>query len=145
MGDVLRIGDQVFGEAAVFGVAAELGFAAEDDRELQPGVFADCLGVGVDLHGEFAGRRDDDGARRVFRPRGRGRLGEQPVEQCDQERGRLAGAGLRLARYVVSGEGLRQGLLLNRRTAGEAEFGQAPLHGFRDVQGFKSELTEMGV
>ena len=41
--------------------------AAEHDRELQAGVLADRFGVGVDLHREFAGRRDDDRARRVLR------------------------------------------------------------------------------
>ena len=39
--------------------------SAEHDGELEAGIFADAFGVGVDLHREFARRRDDDGARRV--------------------------------------------------------------------------------
>ena len=119
--------------------------AAEHDRELKAGVFADALGVGVDLHGEFARRRDHDGARRVDRSIGGSRIGEQAIEQCDEERCRLARAGLRLARHVAAGERQGQGLRLNRRAAREAEFGNTPFHGFRDVERIECELTEMGV
>src|SRR5882724_573731 len=42
--------------------------AAEHDGELEAGVFADAEGVGVNLHGELARRRDDDGAGGVDRP-----------------------------------------------------------------------------
>jgi hypothetical protein len=43
------------------------------------------------------------------------------------------------------GERHRQGLRLNRRAAGKAEFGDAPLQGFGDVRGIECKLTEMGV
>jgi hypothetical protein len=98
----------------------------------------------MNLHGELARRRDDDGARRSTPGRG-ARIGQQPVEQRDEERGGLAGAGLRLARHVAAGEGHGQSLRLNGGAAGVAQFGNAPLQGFGDVEGFERELTEMGV
>ena len=49
--------------------------AAEHDGELEAGVLADAFGVGMDLHREFARRRDDDGARRVDGPIGAPRIG----------------------------------------------------------------------
>ena len=119
--------------------------AAEHDGELETGVLADAFGIGMDLHGEFARRRDHDGARRVERPVRRRRVGQQAIEQGDEKRRRLAGAGLRLARHVAAGERQGQGLRLNRRAARVAEFGDTPLHGFRDVEGIECELTEMGV
>ena len=73
------------------------------------------------------------------------RVGQQAVEQGDEERRRLAGAGLRLAGHVAAGERHGQGLRLNRRAAGIAEFGDAPLQGFGDVERIEGELTEMGV
>ena len=119
--------------------------AAEYDRELEPRVFADAFGIGVDLHGKFARRCDDDGARRIHRHVGRLRLGQQAIEQGDEKRRRLAGAGLRLARDVAAGERDRQGLRLNGRAAGVAKVGNTSLHGFRNIQGLERELTEMGV
>ena len=76
---------------------------------------------------------------------GDARVGQQAVEQGDEERCGLAGAGLRLTRHVAAGKRQRQGLRLNGRAAGEAEFGDAPLQGFGDVEGIERELTEMGV
>ena len=72
-------------------------------------------------------------------------IGQQTIEQGDEERGRLAGAGLRLARDIAAGERQRQGLRLNRGAAGVAEFGDALLQGLGDVEGIERELTEMGV
>ena len=100
--------------------------AAEHDRELEPRVFRDALGIGVDLHRELPGRRDDDGAGSVYRPIRRAGIGQQPVEERDQKRRGLPGAGLRLAGHVLALEGERQGLRLDRRAAGEAEFGDTP-------------------
>ena len=101
--------------------------------------------VGMDLNREFARRRDDDGARRIDRAVGRGRVGQQAIEQRDEKGRGLAGAGLRLARHVAAREGDRQRLRLNGRGTGKALFGDTPLHGFGDIQGIESKLTEMGV
>ena len=119
--------------------------AAEYDGELQAGVLADSQCVGMNLHREFARRRDDDGARRILRPVGRARIGQQAVEQGDEKGGRLAGAGLGLTRHVASLEGHGQSLRLNGGATGIAQFGNAPLQGFGDVEGFERKLTEMGV
>ncbi len=119
--------------------------SAENDRQLQSGVFADAHGVGMNLHGEFARRRDDDGARCILRPIGRAGIGQQAVEQRDEERRRLTGPRLRLARHIAAGKRHGQRLRLNGGAAGIAEFGNTPLQGFGDVEGFERELTEMGV
>ncbi len=47
------------------------------------------------------------------------RLRQQPVEHRDEERGGLAGAGLRLAGDVAAGERERQRQRLDRRAARE--------------------------
>ncbi len=99
----------------------------------------------MNLHREFARRRDDDGAGGVDRPVLGGGVGQQAVEQSDEEGGRFTGAGLSLTRHIAAGEGHGQGLRLNGGTAGIAQFGNAPLQGFGDVEGFERELTEMGV
>ncbi len=88
--------------------------------------------VGMDLDGEFARGRDDDGARCVDRAVGRGGVGQQAIEQRDEKCRGLAGAGLRLARHVAAREGDRQRLRLNRRRTGKALFGDTALHGFGD-------------
>ena len=72
-------------------------------------------------------------------------VGQQAIKEGDEERRRLARAGLRLTRDVAAGERQGQGLRLNRRASGVTEFGDAPLHGFGDVEGIERELTEMGV
>ncbi len=98
-----------FEDAALFLVVD----AAEHDRELEAGVLADAFCIGVNLHGKLARRRDDDGARRIARPIRRRRIGEQAVEQRDEEGRRLAGAGLGLACHVAAFEGHGQSLRLN--------------------------------
>ena len=94
--------------------------AAEHDRERQAGVPANDGGILVDLHREFAGRRDDQRAHRGGRFAGCGRFVEQRLIQRDQEGGGLAGAGLRLAGDVAPGERDRQGLGLDRRAQGKS-------------------------
>src|SRR5258706_8375960 len=118
---------------------------AEHDGELETGELADAFGVGVNLHREFARRRDDDGPGRVDGPVRRAGIGQQPVEQRDEKGGRLTGARLSLTRHVAAGEGYGQRLRLNGGTAGVAQFGNAPLQGFGDVEGFERELTETRV
>ena len=82
---------------------------------------AEHLGVVVDLHRELARRRDDQarGSRSSARPGGGGCVSSVLVQR-DQERGGLAGAGLRLAGDVAAGERERQGLRLDRRAQRES-------------------------
>src|SRR5207245_10276273 len=93
-------------DAAVHGVDRERGGLAEEPR------------VRRDLHDELARRRDDERPRRG-RPSGAA-VREEAGEDRDQERRRLAGAGLGLAGDVAPGERERQDLLLDRGTVGEA-------------------------
>ena len=101
--------------------------------------------VGVDLHRELAGRRNDDGARRVGGSIRHAGMGQQAIEQSDEERRGLSRAGLRLSRHVAARERQGQGLCLDRRASREAELGDAPLQGFGDIERIECELTEMGV
>jgi hypothetical protein len=64
-------------------------------------------------------------------------------EERDEERGRLAGAGLRLARDVESRERARQRLGLYRRAALEARIGDTAGEGFRQVQSGEGKVREL--
>ena len=69
---------------------------------------AQHFGIVEDLHGELARRREDQRAdARLCCARRRGIL-QQALEQRDQERGGLAGAGLCLACNILARERNRQ-------------------------------------
>ena len=101
--------------------------AAEDHGLLEAGMAADDFGILVDLHREFAGRRDHQCAHRSRRPVRRCRPGQQRLIKRHQECRGLAGAGLGLAGDVATGECGRQGLGLDRRAPGKARLND-PLH-----------------
>ncbi len=67
-------------------------------------MFSEDFRIVEDLHGELARRRDDDGANRRWADRlaGGGFLQQRLVER-DEERGGLAGAGLRLPGNILAG------------------------------------------
>ena len=88
--------------------------AAEDERRAETREAAELPRVRIDLDDELPRGRDDQGARRRLAGSGR-RVAEEPGEGRDQERGRLAGAGLGLARHVLAAEGDRQRRLLDGR------------------------------
>jgi hypothetical protein len=94
--------------------------AAVDQRELQAQFAAELDRVLVDLDRQLAGRGQDQRARVLGLAVGQRRLGQQAVDHRDQERQRLAGAGLRLASDVAAGQGQRQGQRLDRRGARES-------------------------
>ncbi len=103
-----------------------------EDRE--PGVGAQQTRVGLDLHHQLAGGRDDEHARRGDRrPRG-GRMGEAAGERGDEERGGLPGAGLGLARDVLAAQGERQGRLLDGGRGDEARVLDAAPHRVRQLE-----------
>ncbi len=83
--------------------------SAVDGRAPQPRPGREDADHVVDLVGQFARRRDDEGARRVARSF------EQFVENGEDERGGLAGPGLRGADDVASAQGGRDGRFLDRR------------------------------
>jgi len=103
-------------------------------------VAADGFGVFVDLDGQFARRRDDQGARIAVLALGDGRRGQQAIHHGDQEGAGLAGAGLGLAGDVASGQSQRQGHFLDRRAAGKAAVVEALLQ-----QRMKIEVGEKGI
>ena len=82
--------------------------AAVHQGELEAEVGAELHRVLVDLDRQFAGRGEDQGARVLGLAVGERGAREQAVEDRDQERERLAGAGLCLARDVAAGERKRQ-------------------------------------
>ena len=73
------------------------------------------------LHGQLAGRHEHERARRAPSPP---RVGRQPLQQRQRERGRLAGAGRRLAEQVAALEQRRDRLALDRRGLLVAEAGE---------------------
>jgi hypothetical protein len=94
--------------------------SAVDDGVCEARMPAQRFGVVMDLHRQLArGSHDErpDGSRRAARRR---RMREQRMVQGDQERGSLAGTGLRLSRDIVPGECDWQRLGLDRGAAGEA-------------------------
>ena len=78
----------------------------------------DVEGLG-DLHGELAGRDDDEGAGAV----GSGRADRDALEDRQREGRGLAGAGRRLGEDVAAAEQQRDGLALDRRRLLVAQVG----------------------
>ena len=97
--------------------------AAEDRQRVERAVAADFLRLLRDLHDQLARRREDQDARGA----GASALGQgiakHSREHADQERGGLAGAGLRAPGRVHALERLREDRRLDRRAVLEAEVG----------------------
>jgi len=91
--------------------------AAIDQAQTQPGVRHQQQCVLVDLNGQFAGRRQYQGARLRLDATTARRVAQQMIHGREQEGGGLAGAGLCLTSDVASVQGQRQALRLNRRAA----------------------------
>ena len=105
----------------------------------------------VDLHGQLAGRHQDQGLGLVRRgPAARG----DPGQHRQAERERLAGAGLATAEHVPAGERVRDGRGLDRerrgdlgalerpdQLAGQTELGEADLLG---VAGLRFDRGHLG-
>ena len=117
--------------------------AAEGEAERKPGVLREYLRVAMDLDRELARGREHERARRGGRPVRGCRVAQQVREECDQECGGLAGAGLGLARDVEARERTWQGLGLDRRAALETRVGDAAGDGFRQVQAGKGKVREL--
>ena len=117
--------------------------AAEGEAELHARVLPEDLRVVVDLHGEFARRRDDQRERRVDLARRRHLAAQDAGVQRDQERGGLAGAGLGLPGHVEAGERPRQGLGLDRGAALEAGVGDAACERFGQVEVRKRDVGQV--
>ena len=97
------------------------GHAADGGLEEEPDGLAERHQRVVDLHGQLAGRHQDQGLR-VVRP-GPAARGE-PGEQRQAEGERLAGAGLAAAEHVPAGERVGDGGRLDRERRGDALPGQ---------------------
>ena len=101
------------------------------DTDLEPGVLAQHFRVVEDLDRELArGRQDERADARRAAPRRR-RVGQQPLIQRDEERGGLAGAGLRLPGDILARERNRQSACLDRGGADETRIRNAACD-FRD-------------
>ena len=100
---------------------------AVDHRDLEAGVARQFFGVLVNLHHQLASRRENQRSRRT-----RFALGsrfQQAVENRQQKGRGLAGAGLRLAGDIASGQRQGQAFGLDRSAAVEAqslEIGEQP-------------------
>ncbi len=118
--DAARRADQDVGALLELPPLLVVVHAAEHAGDLQARVLAQRQRIVVDLHGQLAGRRDDDAAdgrhRALFLAR---HVGQQRLEHRHQEGGGLAGAGLGLAGDVPSGQRKGQRLRLDGRAAHE--------------------------
>ena len=95
---------------------------AVDGEHPRADVFARGGQVAGDLHGQLAGRGDDQGLRR-----GAGGTGQRdPVQQRHAEAEGFAGAGAGLTDQVLAGQRDRQRHLLDGERAHDAHAGQAP-------------------
>ena len=115
--------------------------AAEYDDAFEAGIAAEQFGVAVDLHRQFAGRRDDDGP-------GTGRvLGDggfhQVMQGGEQKGGGLAGASLGLAGDILAFERQRQGGGLNRRAVDKAGVLHAFLQRIGQAERGKRDVGQM--
>ena len=79
---------------------------------------------GVDLRGELAGRGEHEAERAAGAARAAGELAAEAGDHRDGEREGLAGAGLAAAEHVAAGEGVGQGVDLDREGAGLALRGE---------------------
>ena len=95
--------------------------ATDEGHDVEIGVLGQRRGVFGDLHHQFAGRRDDQCARFAHVAFFRRRCLRQLGDDRDQERGGLAGTGLRATDGVLAGEGETQHLRLDRRAVREAQ------------------------
>ena len=106
---------------------------AEDETQPESGVRAQRHGILVNLHRQFARRREHDRTRlrrtAVFR-----QVRQQIIEGGEQERRGLAGAGLRLAGDILPGQCQRQGLGLDRRAEFETGLAHALKQGLGQVK-----------
>ena len=86
--------------------------AAEDGARGEPGCRRERCESLVDLGGQLAGRREDEGTRTLRCAAGA--AAQQTGDDRQEERIRLAGAGAAPAEDVTSGEAVRQGRGLDR-------------------------------
>ena len=105
---------------------AETGAAVNGNATEVP-VWGQLSGFLVDLHDQFAGRRQDQGSRPRFV------VVAPAIEKRQQERGRLAGAGLGLPDHVAPGEGIGDKGSLDRR-------GGTVLDAFKGCQNRRGEV-----
>ncbi len=108
--------------------------AAECEAEREARVLPEDLGVVVDLHGEFARRRNDQRTRCIRQPVYRHLASHQRGVHRDQECGGLAGAGLGLPCDIHARECARQSLRLDGGATLESGIGDASGERVRQVE-----------
>jgi len=97
--------------------------AADERGDLQVGVSRQFLGICRDLHHEFPGGGDHQRPGFTDEALSLRRMTQLVIENGDEERRSLAGAGLGLADGVVSLQGMGQYTGLDRGAVAEAEIG----------------------
>jgi hypothetical protein len=104
-------------------------------------VHREILQVGENLRGELPSGREDECASRAAR------LVDQPVQDREQEGGRLPAARLRRREQVAPVEGRRNGIGLDRRRPGEPEIPEGAEQGgmeLKSAEGQRESLNETG-
>ena len=97
----------------------------------------------LDLDGELARGRDDEGPRRARFPVGRGGDLDEARQDRDEVGGRLAGAGLRLRGDVLAGQEERERLRLDGRRADETARGDTRPDRVREGEVGEEDVAEI--
>ncbi len=117
--------------------------AAEHHHAGELGVLAVDAHAFLDLRGELARRRQDQGPdRQLAASVANGRLRHQAVQQRQHEAGGLAGAGLGAAHDVAAGEHGGDGLGLDRGGGGVARFVNGTQQGLGEAESIESHEGE---
>ncbi len=106
------------------------GGAAADDLQPQAEHVAVRLQRVGDLHGQLAGRGEDDGARALRGGAGAGQAGQRGQAEAE----RLPGAGAAPAENVTAGQRVRDGGGLDGERGGHPVFGELAHHVLRQTE-----------
>jgi len=108
--------------------------------DLETGVATEILGIRRNLHDQFAGRRNYQGAGLPDETLRLDGVVEQVIENRDQESRCLAGTSLGLADSIVPLQGVRKDLCLDRRTVAKVLLRDAMHHAVHQAQVVKAGL-----
>jgi len=106
-------------------------------------VLTQHLRVVEDLHGELARGREDQCPDAGCTASAGRRIGQQSLEQRDQERGGLAGAGLRLSCNILARQRNRQSTRLHGCGADETRITDAASDFWNEIERIESELGKV--
>ena len=118
-----------------------LAHAAEDGRGGEAVGLGERLEHRVDLGGELTRRGEHEAERHAAAAVAAGELGAQARDHRDGEREGLAGARLAAAEHVAAGEGVGQGVDLDRESSGLAVGRESGDEGLGHAERAESDIS----